>query len=429
MTSKPAEPQPRPADFFSGIRVLDLTASLAGPWCTRFLADLGCEVIKIESCEHYDLTRGPIASEDWRAYGRRGTEKPYECADTFLKPNRGKLGCTIDLKSATGLQLFKRLLTMSDVVVENFATGQMEKFGLGYDTLREINPRVIYAAMPSLGSFGAEKDYVGYGNTVECLSGIASLTGYTDGPPTISEMWFGDPAAALHGAAAIAMALLRREETGVGASVEVPQVEGLSCWLGDSFMDYSLNGRVRGPVGNEDRGGRWPHGVYPCHGEDEWVAIDAAGSLQRAALAAATGITELGNESSTESPELRQRIEAALRTWTGVRRKSEAMKILQGYGVPAAAVLYNRDLFEDPHLTERQYFESVTHPYAGTHLYPGTSWRADGQRPRSASAAPMLGEHNELVFKGLLRLSDNDFQTLEAEGVIGNEPTSDRWGG
>jgi crotonobetainyl-CoA:carnitine CoA-transferase CaiB-like acyl-CoA transferase len=415
----------KPADFFAGIRVLDLTASLAGPWCTKFLADLGCEVVKIESCEHYDLTRGPSGSEDWRAYARRGTDKPYECADTFLEPNRGKLGCTLDLKSSEGYRLFLELIAISDIVVENFAPGQMEKFGLGYAALSEVNPRIIYAAMPSLGSSGPEMDYVGYGNTVECLSGIAAITGYPGGPPMISEMWFGDPAAGLHGAGAIAMALLHREETGLGSFVEVPQVEGLSCWLGDSFMDYSLNHRTREPIGNASREGAWPHGVYPCLGEDEWVAIAINGQEQRDRLLKATKISP----SQTGTGEARQFLDEALAVWTATKTKCEAMQVLQESGVPASAVLYNRDLFEDTHLLERQYFQEVRHPFAGAHLYPGTSWRLDGERVGASSAAPMLGEHNEVVFKGLLGVSDDEFQSLKADGVIGNKPTSDRWGG
>lgn len=410
-----------PADFFAGIRVLDLTASLAGPWCTRFLADLGCQIIKIESCEHYDLTRGPSASEDWRAYGRRGTDKPFECADTFLKPNRGKLGITLDLKSTAGLELFKRLVPLSDVVVENFAPGQMDKLGLGYDVLRELNPRIIYAAMPSLGSSGPDRDYVGYGNTVECLSGIASVTGYPGSEPMISEMWFGDPAAGLHGAGAIAMAIFNRERTGLGAVVEVPQVEGLACWLPDSFMDFALNRRTREPVGNRSRDGGYPHGVFPCEGDDEWVAISATTYDQRQALQQSTGIAVDGHG--------QEEVERALAEWTRAREKSCVMELLQESGVPAAAVQYNRDLFADRHLQSREYFEAVTHPFAGTHLYPGTSWRADGVRPRSASAAPMMGEHNELILQGLLGLSSSEMETLTNQGVIGTAPTADRWGG
>lgn len=409
-----------PAGFFSGVRVLDLTASLAGPWATYFLAQLGCEIIKIESCEHYDLTRGPSDSEDWRAYANRGTGKPFERADTFLKPNRGKLGLTLDLKSAEGLDLFKRLVPLSDVVVENFAPGQMEKFGLGFEVLQALNPRIIYAAMPSLGSSGPERDYVGYGNTVECLSGIASVTGYAGGDPMISEMWFGDPAAALHASGAIAMALVNRERTGAGTVVEIAQVEGLACWLGDSFMDFAINGRTRKPRGNESADGQWPHGVFPCNGEDEWVALSAGSDEQRVALAQCTGV---------RLDQGRKAAEAALAEWTSRHDKRQAMNLLQAAGVPAAAVQYNKDLFEDPHLQARGYFESVTHAFAGTHLYPGTPWKADGVRPQSASAAPMMGEHNRQILQGMLGLSDDELSALASAGVIGDRPTADRWGG
>src|SRR5215213_5422904 len=176
----------------TGVRILDLTASFAGPWCTKILGDLGGEVLKIESIQFYDLARGPVAAEDWRAYARRGTDRPYEACDSFLKPNRNKLGCTLNLKDPRGRELFLQLAAVSDVVVENFATGQMERFGLSYETLRAVNPRIIVVSMPALGMTGPEKDYIGYGTTVELLSCLASLTGYVDGPPMRSGMWFGD---------------------------------------------------------------------------------------------------------------------------------------------------------------------------------------------------------------------------------------------
>lgn len=416
----------------AGVRVLDLTASLAGPWCTKFLADLGCEVIKVESCENYDLTRGPSGSEDWRAYGKRGTDRPYECADTFLKPNRGKIGCTLDLKHPEGNRLFRELLRTSDVLVENFAAGHMSRFGLDYEAMKAINPKIIYATMPSLGSFGPEKDYVGYGNTVECLSGLASMTGYQDEAPMVSEMWLGDPTGAIHATGAIVLALYQREITGDGQMVELSQVESLSAWLGEAFMDYVLNGRRWQPIGNADRAGAVPNGCYPCLGEDEWLTVAVRNDADWTSLCAAVGdgFPEAWKGLSwsrrrTMEPGISERLSA----WTSSRTKGDAMAALQAHGVPAGAVLVNKDLFEDRHLEATGFFESITHPYAGTHAYPGTPWLINGRRPVSRSAAPMLGEHNDYVLGELLGLDEHQIKSLEQEGVIGTEPTTDRWGG
>jgi len=416
----------------TGTRVLDLTASFAGPWCTKILGDLGCEVIKIEDCRFYDLARGPVAREDWRAYARRGTDKPYECCDSFLKPNRNKLGCTLNLKDPRGVELFLRLVAISDVVVENYAAGHLERFGIGYDRLREVNPRIILVSMPALGATGPEKDYIGYGSTVEALSGLAELTGYIGGPPMKSGFWFGDPVAGIHAAGAVLMALLHRDDTGVGQAVEVSQVESLACFLGDAFMETALNGRCYQRMGNRDHS-MAPHGCFPCAGDDRWITIAVSSDEEWQALCEEMSAPELATDPrfATVLGRLahQDELEAIVAAWTREHEPRCLAERLQARGIAAGPVFTNRDLFEDPHLAARAMFEPVTHPFAGTHLYPSSAWLLDGQRLATRLPAPMLGQHNAEILGGLLGLSSDELAALERDHVIGTKPLGDRWAG
>lgn len=416
----------------AGIRVLDLTASWAGPWCTKILGDLGAEVIKIESVQFYDLTRGPSASEDWRAYARRGTDKPYEACDSFLKPNRNKLGCTLNLKDARGRELFLRLVAASDLIVENFATGQMERFDLGYDVLRSVNPRVILISMPALGMHGPDKDYIGYGTTVELLSTLTSLTGYLDGPPMRSGMWFGDPTSGIHAAGATMMALLHRDDTGEGQHVEVCQVEGLSLFMGDAFMETALNGRVYERMGNRDHS-MAPHGVFPCAGEDRWVTIAVASDEQWTALCAEMDCPALARDPRFATVLARKQnedeVEQLVGSWTATVDARDVAARLQARGIAAGPVFTSQDVFEDPHVAARGMLEEVTHPFAGTHLYPNSAWTLDGERLSSRLPAPMLGQHNDYVIQHILGLDDATVEELERDAVVGTAPLGDRWAG
>jgi crotonobetainyl-CoA:carnitine CoA-transferase CaiB-like acyl-CoA transferase len=415
-----------------GVRVLDVTSSWAGPWCTKILGDLGADVIKVEAVQAYDLTRGPVASEDWRAYANRGAGRPYERADTFLKPNRNKRGITLNLKDARGADLFRRLAVVSDIVAENFAPGEMEKFGLGFDELRALNPRLVLLRMPAMGASGPERDYVGFGSTLEMLSGITNLTGYEGGPPMKSGFWYGDPISGVHAAAAVMMALLERDATGVGQIVEVAQVETLTGFAADALLQYAVNGELYDRIGNRDLGAA-PQGCYPTREDDTWITLSVTTTKQWRVLATLMGRADWADDSSLGTAAGRRahadEIDAAISVWSREREQLAAARDLERAGIAVAPVYSNRQIFEDEQVRARGFFEQVTHPVAGTHEYPGAAWLLDGERPLSRRPAPLLGEHNREVLGGLLGLDNDTMDALEADAVIGYAPLVAVWGG
>lgn len=416
-----------------GIRVLDLTTSWAGPWCTKILGDLGAEVIKIEAIQAYDLTRGPAGREDWRAYARRGSgDPPYERADSFLKPNRNKLGITLNLKDPRGAELFRALARLSDVVAENYAPGEMEKFGLGFPSLQALNPRLVLLRMPAIGAEGPERDYVGFGTTIEMLSGLTELTGYVDGPPMKSGFWYGDPISGIHAAGAVLMALWERELTGRGQIVEVAQLETLTEFAADAVLQYVVNGSLYQRMGNRDLEA-CPQGCYPARGEDAWLVLTVCNAEQWQGLARLLCREEWLRDPSMQTAAGRRarqdEIDQAISAWSAALDRDEAVRVLLEAGIPAAPVYVNRDIFADPHVRERGFFEEVTHPVAGTHEYPASAWLLDGARLRTRLPAPLLGQHNREVLGRLLGLSERELVELEAAQVIGNRPIVDVWGG
>ncbi len=420
---------PLPLD---GVRVLDITSSWAGPWCTKILGDLGADVIKVEAVQAYDLTRGPAASEDWRAYADRGAGRPYERADTFLKPNRNKRGITLNLKDARGADLFRRLAGVSDIVAENFAPGEMEKFGLGFDALRVLNPRLVLLRMPAIGASGPERDYVGFGSTMEMLSGITGLTGYEGGSPVKSGFWYGDPISGVHAAAAVMMGLFEREATGLGQIVEVAQVEALTGFAADAVLQYAVNGELYDPMGNRDLVAA-PQGCYRTREEDAWITLSVTTTEQWRVLATLIGRADWADESSLFTGGGRRtradEIDAAISAWSHEREQVAAARELAHAGIPAGPVYLNRQIFEDEQVRARGFFEQVTHPIAGSHEYPAGAWLLDGERPLSRRPAPLLGQHNREVLGGLLGLDNDTMDALEADAVIGYAPLVDVWGG
>ena len=249
-----------------GHRVLDLTMAWAGPFATRLLADMGAEVIKIETVNNWDLLRSytgqpPTVERVW-------DKSPY-----FNHYNRNKYGCVLDLAGERGRELFLRLVDVSDVVIENFRSKVMDNLGLSWETLRARNPDLIYVAMPGHGKSGPEKDFVAYGTNVEQLAGLAHLTGYPDGPPQKTGISYGDPMAGIAAAGAIALALWDRRRTGAGQYIEVAQRENLIGAIGEFIVGYAMNGRERNA--GEPALVHSPHGCYPCAGDDQWLTSPA----------------------------------------------------------------------------------------------------------------------------------------------------------
>jgi crotonobetainyl-CoA:carnitine CoA-transferase CaiB-like acyl-CoA transferase len=417
-----------------GIRIIDLTMWFAGPMCTRLLGDMGAEIIKIESLRHIDPWRGEVdPTKAKEAYPTRiANERPYDCSPGFNLQNRNKYGITLDLKTPEGVAIIKQLVKISDVLVENYSPRVMPKLGLDYTILHTINPKLIMMSLPALGSTGPYKDYLAFGQTIDCMSGMAYLTGYPGEEPMLqSGLSYGDPLSGMNAAFAVVAALINRKQTNEGIHIDLSQVEGLIAFNADSIMDYTMNGRVREKMGNRDYF-MAPHGCYRCKGEDHWVTIAIPSDDVWNRFCKAIGKPEWIKEerfiSTTGRYENQDELDKLIETWTIDHDHYEIMYLLQKAGIPTGAVLDAKELIEEPHLKAREFFELTKHPIAGTHPEI-TAYALFSKTPISIrTPAPCLGEHNQYVFKQVLGLSEAQITELENKGIIGTRPSLEQQG-
>ncbi len=399
-----------------GARVLDFTWVWAGPYATMLLAMLGAEVIKIEGPRSLDLGRRSIV---WPVAEPEPLEIPVNQGASFNSINMSKLGVTIDLQKPEGVDLARRLVGISDVVVDNMRAGSMEGLGLGYEALREIKPDIIVLSSTGRGSQGPERDYAGYA-TIHCaIGGSAHITGYEDQPPstTTGDVDLMNATAA---AFAVVAALYHRAQTGEGQFIDYSQCEGVTSLIGEVLLDYEMNGRSPGRVGNRDEL-MAPHNLYPCWGVDRWVALAVEADEEFAALARVMGRPELASDPRFADAASRKRNEAELDVliaeWTRPRDRDRVVEMLCEADLAAAPSRNAEELYRDPHLRERGAFVEVDHPEVGRREFVGVPWKMSGYEP-PVRHAPLLGEHNDHVFRGLLSLGDADLAELRREGVI-----------
>lgn len=415
----------------AGIRILDLTMVWAGPYCTQILADLGADVIKVESVKHFDSIRGVVHPPA----GARGYPDddpgpdPWNRTARFNERNRNKFGVTLDLTTPAGIALFKDLVKSCDAVTENFSARVMDKLGLDYATLREIRPDLVMLSMPGFGKSGPASESVAYGITIEMMAGLTSLTGYGDGRPMKGGVNTGDPIAALHAAGALLAALHHRAETGAGQSIDCSQQESAIAVIGDILLDFAMTGIAPEPRGNRDPE-KAPQGCYPCRGEDQWLALSVRTEDEWRALCAVIERPDLA-----EAPRFRTRaarwtchdeLDAIIGAWTAQQDRYQAMHRLQQAGVAAGAVLSNRDLVADPHVRARSAVVLIDHPSVGPREYPAPTARLHETPAQIRRPAPRLGEHNHEVLGDLLGLAPEELQSLEQRQIIGTLPLVER---
>jgi crotonobetainyl-CoA:carnitine CoA-transferase CaiB-like acyl-CoA transferase len=403
-----------------GVRVLDLSKVWAGPYCTRLLGDMGAEVIKVEGPGSWDLIRS-------LAFEPAGTPRTYNRSAYFNHYNRNKYGCAIDLSRPRGHELALRLVAMSDVVVENYRSDVLAKLGLDYQALRSVRDDIILVSIPSHGLSGPEADRIAYGTNIEQLAGLVSLSGYPDGPPLRSAISYGDPMAGATAAAATIAALLHRRWTGEGQHVEVAQWEAFLPFVGDFLVEYSLTGREPARAGNRHTS-MAPHGVYPCEGNDNWIAISVSSDAEFAALCNVIGRPQLAADERFADVVSRHRnqgeLDAIVSEWTRQRGHREAAAELQAAGVTAMAVLRPTELPDDPHVVARGFMEETAHREAGTWPLDGPAWRFSYTPPHVRLPAPCFAEHDDYVFRDLLGLSEAELAELERDGITAREPVA-----
>ncbi|MDP2328601.1 MAG: CoA transferase [Dehalococcoidia bacterium] len=406
----------------AGVRVADFTRIWSGPLATRILGDLGAEVIKVEAPSGRTPRVVPGRGGYWPPGGPG--DRPWNRQGLINKLNRNKSSLAIDLKDPRGREAALRLVATCDIVIENFSARAMPSLGLGYDALREANPRVIYLPMPAFGSFGPYRDYVGLGPSIEPLSGLTALMGYGPDEPRVSATAITDPAAGVTAAGALLTALWRRERTGEGALIDLSQGEAMSVYLGEQFVQAQIDGREPPRLGNAHPDVA-PHGVYRCAGEDEWIAIAARDEAEWRALDAAASLGWARDPRfATLAARLEHRValDEAIEAWTAGQEKRALTATLMAAAVPAGAVASAPEWMADPHLQARGYFSLLPMAEAGTWPSDGSPLHFDGTRTYEAwRGAPRLGEHNRPVLTAL-GYTFTEIEALEADGVLADAP-------
>jgi len=420
LEATPRVPVPKPVPThrlpLEGIRVVDFSMGWAGPICTRTLADLGADVIKIEATQYPDW---------WRGVDRRPAyvlEQMYEKSVRYCIMNRNKRGITLDLTQPKGLALAKRLLADADLVVDNYSVEVLPKLGLGYDVLSKINPKLVMMSMSAFGAGSVHRDCRAYGSTLEQGSGLPSVVGDPGGPPVMSHTAFGDAVGGLNGAAAVLTALIHARLTGQGQFIDLAQIECMMPFAAPWIVAHSIDGKP--PVKNGNRHPDFvPHGCFRCDGEDNWIVVAVADDAMWPRLARLLGREDWAADETLKTAAGRRvieaEIEAAIEAWTSARDPNAAMTVLQAEGIASGVARLPIDLLQDPQLHARDFIQQVDRAFIGRHPQPSMPFR-EGDAPFAIrSVPPTLGEHNREILSGMLGLSDAELEELTREGIIG----------
>lgn len=390
----------------SGLRILDLTRVLAGPFCTMMLADMGAEVIKIEQ---------PGKGDDTRHFA------PFQNGESayYMNLNRGKKGVTLDLKGK-GREMFLELVKTADVVVENYRPGTMDKLGLGYEILKEVNPRLVYAAVSGFGDTGPYRLRPGYDIIAQAMGGLMSTTGWPGGEPTRSGTAMADVLAGLSVTIGILAALRHRDQVGVGQKVDVALVDSVVASLEVITQIYLSEGRVPERIGNRYES-CYPYDSFAAR--DGSVVIAAANdklwrlvcrTIDQPVLA-----TDDRFDTNAKRVQRHADIKSLVEAWTRTQTVDDVVEKMLAAGVPASPINTLDRLVDDPHIAgDREMFVNVDHPKAGRTKLTGAHIKLSATPPRVRVPAPQLGEHNDAVFSALLGLSADKLAQLRSESVI-----------
>ena len=414
----------KPPTALQDVRIVDLGSAWAGPMAGQLLADMGAEVIKVESRARMDGMRlgRPMVGEDL-AGGDRGLWP--ELQPVFHGLNRNKLSVTLNLRTEEGRATLRRLVLVSDVVLSNFSPGVLQRLGMDYNSLSKAKPDIIVAAMPAFGDTGPLSDMVAYAPIIQAMSGMMGLVGYPteEGEPLVGELQaaWSDTVAALCAALGIVAALRHRNRTGCGQYVEAAHLEGTAALLGVPMLQYQMTGNVPTPLGNDDPDFA-PHNNYPCAGEDAWVSIAVSTDTEWRAL-----VDVLGREALNTDPRFcdsasrwrnRRALDVIVAEWTRSRTPEEATHLLQSAGVAAMPVMNIADQFADPHLNARQTYVEIDHPHVGAEMLYGVPWLFSETPGSVRTPAPLLGQHNQYVLTELLGMDGATVRHLAEEQVV-----------
>jgi crotonobetainyl-CoA:carnitine CoA-transferase CaiB-like acyl-CoA transferase len=420
-----------------GLRVADITVAWSGPFTTMLLADLGAEVVRVENPWAFpSSTRGvyprptPAAVAAANNLNMSGYpdldpgERPWNRSAVFNWHGRNKRSATLDIRKPSGRELLLRLLEVCDVLVENNPPKLLDALDLGYEQMAGRNPGLVVLRMPAGGLTGPYRDFVGFGGSFEGLVGLRSFRGYpTTSPEGAPGSLHMDTAAGATGTFAVLAALRRRRRSGQGALIDLSQLENLVQQTGEYVM-AGARGVDFGPTGNRnDR--HAPQGVYPCAGEDRWVAISVGSDEEWHALMRVMGDPAWADDATFSAlsgrmashDDLDERISA----WTEQMDRYDVFHRCQAAGIAAAPVMDEADLYADPQLAHIGFFRPLESPHTGRHSYPAHPLRWSGPPLRWDGAAPGLGDDNDYVFRQLLGLTEDEYEQLAAEGHLSQD--------
>lgn len=391
----------------AGVKVLDLTRVLAGPFCTMMMADMGAEVIKIEV---------PGSGDDSRQFA------PFINGESayYMNLNRNKKGITLNLKKQEGKRLFLEMVKKSDFVIENYRPGTMEKLGLGYEELAKVNPRIIYGCVSGFGHFGPYKDRAGYDIIGQAMGGLMSTTGWPDGEPTRTGTAMADVLAGLSVSVGLLAALRSREVTGKGQKVDVALVDSVVASLEIINQIYLATGK------NPQRIGNRYESVYPYdsfRAKDGSLVIGCGNDKLWKKLCGVMGKPELADDERYDTnPKRVQRhaeVKPLVEEWTLTKTIDEGVEIMLDAGIPAAPINTIERVARDPHIAgAREMFVEIEHPKAGKLRLTGSHLKLSATPVSFRNPSPMLGQDNQEVFGSLLNMSEQEVAALKENGII-----------
>tara|TARA_B100001142_G_scaffold238793_1_gene237512 strand:+ start:7737 stop:9092 length:1356 start_codon:yes stop_codon:yes gene_type:complete len=415
---------PKPLD---GLRILDSTYVFALPYAGGHLADLGAEVIKIEGPSRPDVTRtggyaGVFADND---HGEDWWNRP----STFNLINRGKNSLVINMADPEGRELFKEMVKISDVVMENFTPRVMKGWGLDYPNLKKLNPNIIMISNTGYGhGEGPYSSYPSQATTAELSHGMANLTGYENGPPSKAGASFVDFLATWTALFALGGALKYRNETGKGQWIDIGMYQTGVMFISEYLLDAQLNGQESARIGNKSPN-RAPQNCYQTIGNDQWIAISVDSDEEWQTLCSLMNKHEMSMDPKfahlNDRIKNHEEIDAVITEWTRQKTKYDVMHLLQENGIAAGPVINSKDIHYDEHFISRNFIEKVAYPEdrnMGTRMFLGRPYKLSNHPLHITKPAPKFGEHNAYYLKTILGISDEEFETMYENGLIADIP-------
>ena len=404
------------SSIFEGLKVADFTTAIAGPLATRFFAEQGATVVKVEGHNYPDPVRSTGPNLDDIPGFNRSVQ--------FVFYSYSKYSISLDLDKPQSQEIARRLVTWADLLMENMSPGAMAKWGLDYESCRQMKPDIIYLSSSSIGREGPLSSIALQGYQHGPIAGISHLTGWPDRPAWPDPIAYTDTVAPCFSVLALVGALLHHRRTGKGAYIDQSQTEAGIYPLGPAILDWLTNSRVAKRGGNRDPG-MVPHGIFPCRGNERWVAIAVSNQEEWQEFCLALGreewlqderfATVIGRKNNEDE------LERLVSQWTVQHTPKQVMEVLQSAGVPAGIVATTEDLFNDPQLKHREHFRTLEHEIIGPYSHELPSFRFSGTTYQPQQPAPLLGEHNEYVLRDILGYSDEEIAGFLIERAITTE--------